>query len=245
MADVHKHALLAWTLKYLTQKDKPLSYIETHAGRGLYDLAAPEALKTGEAAMGIARAEPLLSADHPYRAALDIIRQQHGADAYPGSPLLAEALLRDGDSLHLAELHPGEHEALEQVSGGKLYQADGLALAHSLLPPTPRRGILLIDPSYEIKTDYGTMAKLLPQLHGKWNVGVMMLWYPILPDNRHRPMVRAITTMIPGALVHEVAFKPARPGHGMQGSGIAMVNPPWGIEDETRRLTALFARLNR
>lgn len=243
LADVHKHALLAWVLDYLTQKDKPLSYIETHAGRGLYDLAAPEALKTGEAAAGIARMAPLLPPAHPYLRVLEQMRAAHGENAYPGSPLIAEHLLRDTDTIHLAELHPAEHAALSSVSGGRVHRTDGLTLAQSLLPPTPRRGLLLIDPSYEVKDDYATMAKALPHLHGKWNVGILMLWYPLLPDGRHRPMARAITDAIPGTLRHEVGFAPARPGHGMQGSGMVVVNPPWGMAAQAAMLDRLFKRL--
>ena len=97
LADVHKHALLAWTLDYLVAKDKPLTYIETHAGRGLYDLTAAEAEKTGEAAAGIAKAEAWLPADHPYRRRLAEVRAHHGDMAYPGSPLIAATTLRSAD----------------------------------------------------------------------------------------------------------------------------------------------------
>jgi hypothetical protein len=89
LADVQKHALLAWCLAYLTQKDKPLTYIETHAGRGLYDLASEYALKTGEAALGIERAEDWFPKDHPYRQRLNEVRASYGPTAYPGSPLIA------------------------------------------------------------------------------------------------------------------------------------------------------------
>ena len=99
MADVHKHALLAWMLGYLTQKDKPLSYLETHAGRGLYQLDTPEALKTGEAAAGIERVKQLgwFAAEHSYAVALGKVRAALGAAAYPGSPLVAEGFLRAGE----------------------------------------------------------------------------------------------------------------------------------------------------
>jgi len=243
LADVHKHALLAWALEYLTQKDKPLSYIETHAGRGLYDLSAPEASKTGEAAVGIARMAPLLPQGHPYVRVLAHVRAAHGATAYPGSPLIAEHLLRDTDTIHLAELHPAEHAALSAVSGGRVHKTDGMALAQAILPPTPRRGLMLIDPSYEVKSDYETMATALPRLHAKWNVGIVMLWYPILPDARHRPMLRAIEQAVPGVLRHEVAFAPVRPGHGMQGSGMVVINPPWGMQEQAALLGTLFAGL--
>jgi 23S rRNA (adenine2030-N6)-methyltransferase len=109
---VHKHSLLAWTLHYLTQKDKPLSYIETHAGRGLYDLSAEESLKTAEAAGGITLAEQWFPPDHPYRQCLSEVRAMHRPNAYPGSPLIAALSLRDIDTLHLCELHPTEVQHL-------------------------------------------------------------------------------------------------------------------------------------
>ena len=248
LADVHKHALLAWTLAYLARKPKPLSYLETHAGRGLYRLTAPEALKTGEAAQGIARAEPAgwFAPEHPYARALAETRTRFGADAYPGSPVVAALTLRPGDSLTLAELHPREHEALAEAmlfSQALTKRLDGLEMALSATPPDPRRGLMLIDPSYEVKDDYADLPKRLAQIHRKWNVGVLMLWYPILRDAPHRPMLSALTHAFPGALRHEVHFPPARPGHGMTGSGLFTVNPPWGLAEEAARLTPLFAAL--
>lgn len=108
LADVQKHALLAWVLNYLTQKDKPLSYVETHSGRGLYQLDADRSMRTGEAAAGIARAqrEGWFGPGHPMARVLKNIQARHGDAAYPGSPMIAAHLLRDQDSLHFAELHP-------------------------------------------------------------------------------------------------------------------------------------------
>ena len=243
MADVHKHAGLAWMLDYLTQKPKPLSYIETHAGRGLYDLAAPEAVRTGEAAQGIARVAARFAADHPYARALAQVRAQAGPDAYPGSPRVTAALVRPGDRLHLAELHPQEFAALDRAmtgTGARVYHQDGLALAHSLCPPEPRRGLMLIDPSYEIKSDYDTLPRAIAALHRKWNVGVIALWYPLLDGAPHVPMLQALQTAHPDALRHELRFPPARPGHRMVGSGLFVLNPPWGLEAE---LAALPGRL--
>lgn len=247
LADVHKHAALALALDYLTRKDKPLSYVETHAGRGLYDLAGAEARKTGEAARGIAQAEAWFEAQHPYRRALARIRQAHGPDAYPGSPLLARTLLRESDSLHLAELHPQEHAALREVlSGGnvQVHRQDGFALAQSLCPPEPRRGLMLIDPSWEVKADYETVPKVLQQLARKWNVGIFMLWYPILSDAAHRPMIRRLQGAFPDALTHEVRFPPAREKHRMTGSGLFVINPPWGLEEALKPLEKRFASLS-
>lgn len=249
LADVQKHALLCAMLGYLTRKDKPLTYLETHSGRGLYQLDAPEAVKTGEAAAGIdlITAQGLLPADHPYLVALAQVRATHGARAYPGSPLLAAQCLRPQDRMHLAELHPQEYAALDYVMSpyaAHVVKQDGFALAQAVCPPEPRRGLLLIDPSYEVKSDYESIPRAIGQLHRKWNVGVIALWYPILSDQRHAPMLTALETLdLPKALRHEVRFPPAREGHRMIGSGMFIVNAPWGLTDETTRLDRVFAQL--
>lgn len=246
LADVHKHALLAWMLDYLTQKPKPISYFETHAGRGLYDLGAPEALRTGEAAQGITRVADWFPPEHPYTRTLTALRATHGATAYPGSPMIAASLLRDTDTLHLAELHPGEHAALCAALPARnihIHHKDGLNLAQAVCPPTPRRGLLLIDPSYEIKTDYDTLPRTLATLHRKWNVGILALWYPILSSGAHHAMLDALVSAHPDALRHEVHFPPARDGHRMVGSGLFVINPPYGITPQTDDLTRRFATL--
>jgi 23S rRNA (adenine2030-N6)-methyltransferase len=239
-ADVHKHAVLAWILGYLTRKPKPLSYLETHAGRGLYDLSDVAALRTGEAAQGVARLESALPEDHPYRRRLAETRAAHGENAYPGSPLIAAQSLRAGDSLHFAELHPGEHAALETALAphkARIRREDGMAMAHALCPPMPRRGLMLIDPSYEVKAEYDSLPRDLAKLHRCWNVGVLMLWYPLLTSEAHAPMLRALTSAFPAAHRHEMRFAPVREGHRMIGSGLLVVNPPYGLEAETARLS--------
>ncbi|WP_368186536.1 23S rRNA (adenine(2030)-N(6))-methyltransferase RlmJ [Aestuariibius sp. HNIBRBA575] len=243
LADVQKHSLLAWMLDYLTQKPKPVSYIETHAGRGLYHLDAAEAVKTGEAAAGIAVAEDWFDADHPYMRALDFIRNARGETAYPGSPAVAASLLRGDDPMHLAELHPRERDALQDVMGrrAKVYAQDGFSMAHAICPPDPRRGLMLIDPSYEVKSDYVRMPGIITQLHRKWNVGVIALWYPILTDGPHQSMIKTLLAEdLPKVVHHEVRFPPAREGHRMIGSGMFVVNAPWGLSDEATRISALF-----
>lgn len=249
LADVQKHALLCAMLDYLTRKDKPLSYLETHAGRGLYQLDAPEAVKTGEAAAGInlVLAQGLLGADHPYLSALARVRATHGDRAYPGSPLLAAECLRPQDKIHLAELHPQEFAALDyamSATQAKVLQQDGFQMAQALIPPSPRRGVLLIDPSYEIKADYEAIPKMIAQLHRKWNVGVIALWYPILTSGAQKPMLAALESLqLPKVLRHEVRFPPARDGHRMIGSGMFIVNAPFGLQDEGNHLSKVFRKL--
>lgn len=249
LADVHKHALLSVMLAYLTAKDKPLTYLETHAGRGLYDLSGAEAAKTGEAAQGIAvaGARGWFAPDHPYLRTLTEVRRHHGPAAYPGSPLIAALGLRDGDRATVAELHPQEYQALCEAMlpyPVTCRQMDGAAMALALTPPEPRRGLMLIDPSFEVKSDYLAIPKLIADVHRKWNVGVIALWYPILSDQRHRPMLDLLTSAtFPKALRHEVRFPPARDGHGMIGSGMFILNTPFGTEAEAARLSRLFSGL--
>lgn len=246
LADVHKHAVLAWVLDYLTRKDKPLTYIETHAGRGVYDLSAEASVRTGEASAGIRLAEALFAAEHPYRQRLDETRAAHGPDSYPGSPLIAALGLRETDSIHLAELHPREVAHLRAAAadwGAHVHQQDGFELALALTPPTPRRGLMLIDPSYEVKADYEAIPHHMAMIHRKWNVGVLILWYPILKGGAHGAMLDALVTAFPRSLRHEVRFPPAREGHRMEGSGLFVVNPPFGLDAECAALTERFATL--
>lgn len=248
LADLHKHALLAAALDHMTRKDKPMSYLETHAGRGLYQLDSAEARRTGEAAAGIDRAlaEGWFAPGHPLLRYLAEVRATAGPRAYPGSPMIAAVALRPGDAMHLAELHPQEHAALAEALHpwtDMCHREDGFAMALSRTPPDPRRGLLLCDPSFEVKADYDTVPGFLQKLHRKWNVGVLMLWYPVLAAGLHQGMVRSLRATFPEALSHEVRFPPARPGHGMVGSGMFVINPPWGLAEEAARLSARFARL--
>jgi 23S rRNA (adenine2030-N6)-methyltransferase len=243
LADVQKHALLAWVLDYMTAKDKPLTYIETHAGRGLYDLRAPEALKTAEAAAGIDRVLSRFAPDHPYVRAIAAVRAAHGDRAYPGSPLIAGALLRAGDRVALAELHPREYPALWQVMqgyGAQVVQQDGFAFARALCPPTPRRGLLMIDPSYEVKSDYATLPAFLTLIRRKWNVGVQMLWYPVLEAGLHLDMLAAIRADHPDVAVFEQGFPPIRDGHRMRGTGLVVINAPYGMAEEATAIGKLI-----
>lgn len=246
LADVHKHSALAWILAYLTRKDKPLHYMETHAGRGLYNLSDAAAQKTGEAAQGIQKVNDWFAPSHPYSQALAHFRDTFGPNAYPGSPLIAAHLLRDIDTIQLAELHPGEHAALDLAMSpydAKCHATDGFEMAFSLCPPTPRRGMLLIDPSFEIKTDYTDIPRIITRLHRAWNVGIIALWYPILTNKAQVDMVATLRANHSDGLVHEVRFDPARPGHGMIGSGLFVLNPPYGLAEELKDLTKRFETL--
>ncbi len=225
VADLHKHAALAALLERLTQKPRPVSYLESHAGRGLYDLAGPEATKTGEAAVGIGRATPTGA----YARALEEVRARHGPTAYPGSPLLARTLLRERDRMILCERHPQEHAALRRALGGPgvaIHRRDGHAGLRALTPPDPRRGLALVDPSYEVKEEYAQAAETARAVAARWPEGVVALWYPVLAAGRHHGLRAAL----PGAEFHEMRLtQPAE--RGMLGAGFAVLNPPYGAAE--------------
>jgi len=234
-ADLHKHIALASLLALLTRKARPVTYMESHAGRGLYDLDGPQSAKTGEWKAGIGAADP---APGPYRDALDAVRAAHGPRAYPGSPGIARALLREGDRMVLMELHPAEHAALTEAfkaPGVEIHRRDGCEGLLALSPPKPRKGLALIDPSYERKEEYAEIAVFTLDLARKWPDAAILLWYPVLAAGRHARMVERIRDRAPGTLVHEIAFAPhgGRTG-GMTGSGLALVNPPHGAREIMR-----------
>lgn len=242
LPDLHKHAALAVLLAALTVKARPVSYLESHGGRGLYDLASPEALKTGEAREGVAAAlaRGALPDDHPWMAALRRVRAAHGPTAYPGSPALARALLRPADRLHLLELHPQEHAALRRNLGGsgvQIHRRDGHEGLPALLPPTPRRGLALIDPSYEVKAEYAAAARLFLAAHRKWPEGVILLWYPLLDAGLHGELAVALRGAgLPGLWREEVQF--AGSGLRLRGSGLVAVNLPYGAEAALKATSA-------
>ena len=228
-ADIHKHFALAGVLSLLTRKPRPITYMESHAGRGVYNLGGEQARKTGEWKAGIGKAE---RRDHPFWTAIDATRARYGATAYPGSPAVARALLRPQDRMVLMELHPTENAELREAMAGEvveIHKRDGCEGLLALSPPDPRRGLVLIDPSYERKDDYDEIGDFAVKLAQKWPQAAIMIWYPILKAARHERLARALSSASP--LRHEVRFPPhgGREG-GMTGSGLLLLNAPFGSE---------------
>ncbi len=183
-ADVHKHVVLLALLERLKQKPKPLFYLDTHAGRGGYDLRAEDATRGGEWREGIARlaGRPVRSAD-----LLRYLQATHAASAaptrYPGSPLVALGALREGDRAVLVEQQPAEAQALKQATQGwrdvAVVCGDGYAALKTYLPPRENRGLVLIDPPYEADTEFADAERALRLGLSRWPNGVFALWYPI------------------------------------------------------------------
>ncbi len=230
-ADIQKHGLLASVLEILVRKERPLSYIETHAGRGVYDLTAAEAEKTGEAAQGWLSLEKDALAKLPqgYVEAVRALNKGALKPLYPGSPLVAAHMLRPQDELHLMELHPQEHAALAGIFRSDkrvhVHKRDGLEGVLALSPPRHRRGLVLVDPSYEIKTEYESIPAFAEKLLRKWPEACLLIWAPMLKARRHEAMLTALEKIFPDLRL----FKSEWGGEGMYGSVMAGINLPYGV----------------
>jgi 23S rRNA (adenine2030-N6)-methyltransferase len=251
-ADMIKHVILVRILLHLRGKEKPFRVIDTHAGIGLYDLASEEAERTGEWQDGVGRlrepfdeeTEQLIA---PYRAVLEAVQARHGPNAYPGSPLIARELVRRQDRAVLAELHEADHALLAQrfnaVANMKVLHIDGWTALHALIPPKERRGLVLIDPPYEEKGELDRLAIELTRAVKKWPTGIYMAWYPIKdPAQIDRAAAALGRALAPRALRLELQVDRSDDPARLNGSGLFVVNPPWPLEGEARRILPALAR---
>lgn len=251
-ADVIKHLTLVLTLDYYKVKEKPFVYFDTHAGSGLYKLSAATTQQTREYERGIL---PVWQAAHNAPAELQLylatIRQlNEGTQTlqyYPGSPWLAATLLRPMDQLRLFELHPSDYQALKQGVGAdkraQIRKEDGLAGLIGLLPPTTRRGVTLIDPSYELKEDYTLVISTLTKARKRFATGTYLLWYPVIKRQHVTKMVRALQqAAIPNVIQIELCIRADNEQLGMTGSGLFVVNPPWQLAHQMQNALPWLAQ---
>ena len=240
-ADLLKHASLLVLLAHLRQKEKPFVCIDTHSGAGRYALNSEQARKTGEAAGGILRLlqacerEPAMHPVLQQLAALVELQPDAtdpSAVIYPGSPAIAQAALREHDRLHLCELHNHEVRILRAGVGSDarvhVHHRDGFEAAVALVPPTPRRGLMLIDPAYEDKQDYERVVRTVTAVHRRWATGIIAVWYPRLGRARDRSdwLTQRLANVGPHT-VAELDVMPQTAEFGMHGSGMLIINPPW------------------
>ena len=250
-ADVLKHVVLLALLAKLAEKEKPLRYIETHAGAGGYDLRSPAARKNREYLSGIAKIYAAAGAPVPVARLTDLVRRYNdGAtkvERYPGSPWLARELLRPADNLYLFELHPAEHRMLEQKLGADrrvtVLRKNGLEGCIGLVPPPGRRGLVLIDPSYELKGEHTQVVDALAKAHRRFATGTFAIWYPVLERRWVQRFERAIRgTGIESIDLYELCVAPDGHGRGLTGSGMIVVNPPWKVREEIALALPWLAR---
>ena len=252
-ADVVKHAVLARVVMHLREKPSAFRVLDTHAGAGLTRLAGREASRTGEWRRGIGR---LLAADldpavrallAPYLEAIGRYELDGSLAAYPGSPLLALAWMRPQDRLIACELVPAAVRALQRALGkeprAKVIPIDGWTALGAYLPPKERRGVVLIDPPFEAPGEFDRLVEQLARAHRKWATGIYLLWYPIKDLAAVDRFGRQVAELgVPKILRAEVRIA-ARPDKSLIGSGLLLVNPPWRLEAELKKLLPALAEV--
>jgi 23S rRNA (adenine2030-N6)-methyltransferase len=251
-ADVIKHIVLVRMLTYLQDKPAAFRVIDTHAGAGLYDLTSDEAQRGGEWLTGIARlmqarfSETTLPLLKPY---LDIVRAfnpQPALKAYPGSPLIARALLRPQDRLTACEVEPKARksliDALRRDTQARVVDLDGWMALPAFVPPNERRGLVLIDPPYEQKDEFERLAGGFAEAFTKWPTGSYLLWYPVksrrATDNLTRHVAELAGAAAPAAkcLRLEFSVAPQSAGTALTSAGLLIVNPPWTLAGELKAI---------
>ncbi len=248
-ADVVKHALVVRIVEYLKRKDKPFRVIDTHAGSGLYDLSGERAQKTGEWRHGIGRLfEPGVSLPGPaadlLAPYLDIVRAFNPGGSirhYPGSPVIVRGLLRGRDRLTAIELHPDAAFALSTRFQGdfaaRIIELDGWLALGAHIPPKEKRGLVIVDPPFEIDDEFGRIVDGLQTAHRRWPGGIYAFWYPI-KDRRDVDLFRRTLATLGIPRILDVAVTIRAPLHypRLDGTGLVVVNPPFVLEEELRTL---------
>ena len=243
-ADVLKHLIEVQLLRHLAQKEKVFWYIDTHAGAGCYALDSGFATQNAEYESGIGRLWDRADLPASVEQYLELVRRINPDGQlrrYPGSPLIALGLMRKQDRMRLFELHPADSETLRHDFAGHganvLVRADdGFDAMKSLLPPPPRRALVLIDPPYEAKQDYGRVTAALREGLRRFENGIYAVWYPQLQraDAQHLPEQLKQVSARSWLNVTLTVQAPSVDGFGMHGSGMFIINPPWLLENVLR-----------
>ena len=253
-ADVLKHAVLARLIVYLQQKDKAFRVIDTHAGIGLYDLSSTEAQKTGEWQDGIGKLmaaalpEDVTAWLAPYLDAVRALNPEGGVKLYPGSPKLTRMLMREQDRLSAMELHPADCETLRDLFEGdyhvRVTELDGWLSLGAHMPPKEKRGIVLVDPPFEIEGEYERLVDGLVKAYRRFPGGTYCLWYPLKKGAPIKDFHEALKqTEIPKMLCAELSVRSDRETTGLSGSGLIIVNPPYTLHDELKAILPVLKSL--
>ena len=243
-ADVLKHIVLTLCINSLKEKEKPFLYLDTHSGVGRYLLQSEHAEKTGEYLSGINLIWQQSETPELLNTYLSVLKRYNPFDKlkyYLGSPLIAKQLLREQDKINLTELHPTDYPLLRQEFSkdkrANVLREDGFAQLKSKLPPESRRGIVLIDPSYEIKYDYQKIPKALLEAYKRFATGIYLIWYPVVSRTQTQKMIDEIVNLgIKKISQFEFAIKPDNNQKGMTASGMIVINPPWKLQQQMQTI---------
>ncbi len=257
--DVLKHVVLLELLEALHRKPNPVHLIDTHAGIGLYDLAADEAQRSGEYRFGIGAVLSDPNAAKLLPRYWDVLKRLNpdlkpggsGLRRYPGSPWLLQDSVRAGDRVSLCELHPQDAETLKHNIGRDpavaIHHRNGFEALKALTPPVPRRGLALIDPAFEAKDEFDILTKAVLMTHQRWATGQLVVWYPIKDQKSIDQWKSALARQIKvETLCIELTIRPAKDAKQMNGSGLIVVNPPWQLAETLKpMLEFLKSRMAR
>ncbi|EJB8416834.1 23S rRNA (adenine(2030)-N(6))-methyltransferase RlmJ [Vibrio vulnificus] len=243
-ADVVKHIVQSLILDSLKQKDKSFVYHDTHSGVGRYDLTHEWSEKTGEYKQGVARIWDRSDLPADIASYIDSIKALNNGDKlryYPGSPRVARAQLRDQDRMVLTELHPSDYPLLEQEFHRdrqvSIYKEDGFQRLKASLPPQERRGLVLIDPPYELAKEYRDVVQAIYQSHKRWATGIYAIWYPVVNRCDIDDMLEGLEGLgIRKILQIELGVSPDTNERGMTASGMIVINPPWKLESQMQQI---------
>lgn len=239
-ADMLKHIVLMLILESLRQKEKGFFYLDTHAGVGVYKLSSPEAQKNAEYKSGIGKlwenpSLPKLVAN--YVSLISKLNSGNKLQIYAGSPLIASMLLREQDRALFTELHPADFPDLRKNFQNyphiKTKRENGFQQLKSALPPKERRGLILMDPPYELKEDYDLVVQYLCEGYKRFATGIYAIWYPVVKRSYIKKMLRNLeNTGIRKILQIELAVAPDNDQKGMTASGMIVINPPWQLASQ-------------
>jgi 23S rRNA (adenine2030-N6)-methyltransferase len=252
-ADVIKHAVLARIIAHLREKPAAFRVIDTHAGAGVYDIAGPEAARTGEWRDGIGKlvAAKLAPAVRellaPYLDAIATFNRDETLKTYPGSPALAQCWLRPQDRLIACEREPNAARLLAARMRGdnrvKTIEIDGYIALNAYVPPKERRGLVLIDPPFEQPDERDRIPQVLAAAHRKWPTGIYALWYPIKDTRESANFVRRLARLGIARMLCAELTLPGKGDERLRGSGLILINPPWRLESELAVLLPALAEV--
>ena len=240
VSDVFKHALLCRLLLALGRKDKPYFVLDTHAGLGLYDLQHDWSEKTGEWRKGIARVFGRSDAPEALRPYLDAVRAENpdgNLRFYPGSPRITRRLMRDNDRLALCELNRDDCAALQAAMHGERHTAihnqDGFTSIKGFLPPRERRGLTFIDSAFDEADEFGRVLRTVKEAHSRFATGMIAVWYPLMAPSAMAAFARSVQAAgLPKTLQLELSVHDEHFTEHIRGSGLLVINPPYGLDEE-------------
>ena len=241
-ADVFKHTTLVYLINYLLKKETGIYYLDTHAGHGIYDVNSPHMKKNAEFKSGIMRLLESQTKNTSIQNYLTQVRLFNSNDfkRYPGSPAIAASLLRTQDRIHFVEKHPTVSrylkEHVKKTKKTKIFKDDYENVILSVVPPIEKRGLIFIDPSYEVKEEFKTIPNIIDKAYAKFQTGIYAIWYPVKDYKNVNQFVKCFSNQrYKSVLRLEYCFDKSHDSELMNGTGMIIINPPFTLEQDSKQ----------